>query len=455
MPLARFRRSTAARIAVSFLTMFVILFVAAALATYLLARKELLEHAEDLVEGDAASIARSYTPDRRQAWIDDVARLSRLRDPERMVLFLQDADGTRLAGNIDRLSARKGLFDDELPQIERSEPEDRFGYRLFGRPVGEMLLITGRDLQQEAELIESIMVAFGWSLLVAIVLALIGGLILSGLIQRRLDAVSDTMDRVADGELTARIPLVGGGDDLDRLSGEVNIALDRLLVLIDGIRQISTDIAHDLKTPLNRLLVSVEEAREKVAQGKPIERELDEVQEEGRHLNRTFDALLRVAQIEAGARRSRFALVDLVDVVANVADAYTEVAVDAGMRLEIDALEATTVTGDRDLLTQLLVNLIENALRHCAEGTTIQVTVNGDRRLIVADDGPGVPADEIGKITRRLYRVEKSRTTLGSGLGLALVKAIAELHGAALSLSDNDPGLRVEVAFPAALKDTA
>ncbi|MGO4835395.1 sensor histidine kinase, partial [Rhizobiaceae sp. 2RAB30] len=219
-------------------------------------------------------------------------------------------------------------------------------------------------------------------------------------------------------------------------------------------RQVSADIAHDLKTPLNRLKLIVEAAIDKQEKGIPVDADLVEARAESDQINATFDALLRIAQIESGARRSRFVTQDLGGIMSAITEAFGEVAADEGLKLEYrnDAAGAWIV-GDRELLLQLFANLVENSLRHCPKGTAIHIWLEEAGGNVVAgvrDNGPGIPESERENVLRRLYRLDKSRTTPGTGLGLSLVKAIADLHGAVLRLDDAGPGLSISLAFPAA-----
>jgi len=235
------------------------------------------------------------------------------------------------------------------------------------------------------------------------------------------------------------------------VSSQVNAALDRITALMEGLRQVGYDIAHDLRTPLNRIRIILENAS-----GKPgaevLGGDLEEALVELDRTTQTFDALLRIAQIEAGARRQRFRSVDIASVIGDVHDAYAEVAVDAGKTLTLLPSVGGAVDGDRELLVQLVANLVENALTHTRTGARITLgsSVSDTRTTItVADDGPGIPADERDRVFRRLYRMDKSRSTPGSGLGLNMVKAIADLHGADVMLGDAQPGLIVSIRFPA------
>lgn len=269
--------------------------------------------------------------------------------------------------------------------------------------------------------------------------------------RRRFAAVSETMGRVAHGELAARVPLLGKGDDIDLLSADINDALARLETSIEGVRQGSSDIAHDLKSPLNRLRITIEEAIRKAERGVVVDDDLREAVEEMERVNHTFDALLRIAQIEAGARKARFKIVDLNEILTTLADLYEGFADDNAKTIEISlANENCLVHGDRELLLQMYSNLVENAVRHSGSGTRIRLASSCLPKgvtSIVEDDGPGIPIEEHERVFRRLYRLEHSRTTAGSGLGLSLVRAVAELHGAIVTLEDAQPGLRVRVDF--------
>ncbi len=318
--------------------------------------------------------------------------------------------------------------------------------------MGESSLVVGMSGKEIHELEEIALAAFGWSSIFVMALALTGGAIIAARAQRRLDVIGKTMDDIAHGDLGARIPLIGNGDDIDQLSADVNQALARLSSLVEGMRQVSTDIAHDLKTPLNRLKMTIETAATNSERGLPVSEELAAALAESDCIDETFSALLRIAQIESGVRKSRFMTIDVADLLQNLVDIFREVAIDAGQSLSFErqgAVEAP-ILGDRELLTQMFANLIENAIRHCPKGARIDCALGLDRRHVtarVADNGPGIPEFEHENVLRRLYRLDKSRTTSGSGLGLSLAKAIADLHDASLQLSDNAPGLCVTVQF--------
>jgi signal transduction histidine kinase len=252
------------------------------------------------------------------------------------------------------------------------------------------------------------------------------------------------------GHLDQRVPERGTDDDLDRLARTLNRMLQRIGELIEGLRQVSSALAHDLRTPLTRLRQRLESARTGERSRPELESAIDAGIAEMDTILATFAALLRIAEVEAGARRAGFAEVDLAAVATNVVEAFAAPAEDERKMLVSSIDPAVSVRGDRELLTQLLANLVENAIVHTPKDTRIEVrldrTTSGGR-LTVADDGPGVPVGERERIFAKFHRLDRSRTLPGNGLGLSLVSAIADLHGARLAVNDNGPGLRVTLDF--------
>ena len=323
----------------------------------------------------------------------------------------------------------------------------------LGETVGPFRVMIGRNshiLDETQEIILSAMLIGG---LVTAALALLGGFLVSRGPTRRVDAIAMTTRQIVDGRLDLRLPVSRRGDELDRLAGDINAMLARIETLLSSLRQVSTDIAHDLRTPLARLHQSLDAVRRKPRSPQEYETAIDAAIAESEAAIATFHALLRIAQIEAGTRRSRFRTLDLAAIVARTVEIYAEVAADAGHALSCAPLEPLTIEGDEELLTQLLANLIENAINHVPAPGRIVVTLQpagGFARLEVSDDGPGVPEADREKIFRRLYRLDQSRSTPGSGLGLALVTAIAELHGGTATALDNAPGLTIRIDLPRA-----
>jgi signal transduction histidine kinase len=240
----------------------------------------------------------------------------------------------------------------------------------------------------------------------------------------------------------------GTHDEIDQLVSSLNAMLSRIQQLMDGLRQVSSDIAHDLRTPLGRLRQHLEDARARATTTADYDAATDAAIEEADELLETFSALLRIAQVEAGAQKRGFTEVDLSDLVTSVGEAYQPAAEDSQHTLDYQIDDGIRLTGDRQLLAQMISNLVENALRHTQAGSTVSLALRKSStgfEIEVADNGPGIPETEHGRVFDRFYRLDRSRSTAGSGLGLALVKAIAGLHGLTIRLEDRKPGLGVVV----------
>ena len=278
--------------------------------------------------------------------------------------------------------------------------------------------------------------------------------------QRRIDALSETLSAVSRGYIDQRVPLSRAGDDIDRVSKLINETLGDLQRLVENVNQSSSDIAHDLKKPIGRLQYQLETVLRNGADAPDYRQAIVKTQSGLAEIVSTFEALLRISQIEAGARKIAFTDLDLKDVMLQVIDIYDAVIEDAGQKFagDIELQMPSTISGDRELLVQMFANLIENSIRHCPKGTSIRVELRSTGNLstvTVSDTGPGIPEHERKNVFKRMYRLEKSRTSEGSGLGLSLVAAIAELHSASIKLLDAQPGLRIEIAFPRIARGTA
>lgn len=290
-----------------------------------------------------------------------------------------------------------------------------------------------------------------WGSVGLVALALIGGLGAGFLFIRRLDAVNAAAARIVGGDVGERLPAIGFGREFDDLSANLNRMLDRLATTMTALRQVSSDVAHDLRTPLTRLRNTLDEAADANAEDR--EAHIAAALAETDEILATFAALLRISQIEGGDARRGFALINLSTVAARTIEAYRPSVEDAGRRLILVAPDDAPVTGDEAMLAQMLANLVENALLHAVGATEIHVMVErraGATHLMVADDGPGVPAAALGRLGQRFFRVDPSRHAPGAGLGLALAAATAAVHEARLRFDNGDPGLIVELAFPPA-----
>lgn len=381
-----------------------------------------------------------------------ILRRERIVHAHQFLYLLLDPQGRPIVGDLPAGSAKVGWGETSVAEpAEPNEPSDgQNTVRTYGvRLADGSRLIVGRKTSDLDELSDWLRLVTIWSGLGITVLAVGGGLLIASVFLRRLDRVNRSLQEIMDGRLEERVPAIGMGDEFDRLTGNLNLMLDRNQALLNGLRQVSTDIAHDLRTSLSRLRQHLDSMRD-LARPEDLQGAIDDGLAQVDDVLSTFHALLRIGQIEGGAGRARFEPVDLSAVVERVRLACEATAEDAGKTLSARIAPDITVSGDPQLLTQLFANLLENALRHAGDTANITMSlagVDGVVSAVVADDGPGVPVNERQRVLRRFYRLDASRSTPGSGLGLALVAAIAELHDAELRLTDNAPGLAVEVRF--------
>jgi signal transduction histidine kinase len=373
--------------------------------------------------------------------------------------LIQDANGKRIAGNIAPLSAEPGLRDlvvrRQLPDAADRPSEGAFDKRnAIGYGVklddGTFVLVAS-DANRIYAVEKAILRAFAIASGVSLLLAVSGGFILGRSFLRRLEVFNRVSREIMEGHLGARIPVLHRDDELDRLAVRLNATFDRLESVMESLKQVSSDVAHDLRTPLSRLRQTLELVRMAAHDVDEVRAATDCAVKEADELLETFSALLRIAQIESGSRKAGFGVVDLTCLLANIVETYSVVAEDANHDLVARISPGVEVAGDRELLMQLGANLVENAIRHTPGGSRIEVDLHPEATqivLAVSDRGQGIPESERGKVFRRFYRLEASRTTPGSGLGLALVAAVVELHDGRISLSDNQPGLKVTIVLP-------
>jgi signal transduction histidine kinase len=409
-------------------------------------------------DDDLAAIHRAYTAElvRKPAkaiheakeMIDDRLLATDTAD----AFLLQNAGRVRIAGNLPAMAPKAGIlrFADPLPPYNGTSS----AHIILGRGeilTGGVYAFVGRDLYAASTAENSVLGAFGWVLLASLLASFAGGLLLSQKFLRRIDAITDTCQGIMAGRLGDRVPVNGSRNELDQLASTINEMLDRIGALMESLRQVSNDIAHDLRTPLAHLRYRLERARAESRNAEDYAAPVDEAIADADKLLAMFAALLRIAQIEAGARRAGIETVDLHALLARAGDLYKPVMDDSGHPFELCLSPGACVRGDPQLLLQLLSNLLDNAVHHTPSGAPVALitAMEGERpSIVVADTGPGIAIEDRQKVLGRFYRCERSRTTPGSGLGLALVSAIADLHDATITLLDNQPGLRVVVSFP-------
>lgn len=426
---------------------------------YWTAGSALRKQASETVMRDVVLLRDVYKKQGRKALAREIENRSRPSMRADLYYRLQSAREGMLAGNFPETPMRLGwvIVERPLPENLRNEdkpPSAREGYSVFLygiRLSGDLRLWVGYDNHPIFEAQEAIVRAFIWAFGAMIVLALAGGMLLSWRFLKRIDDINRTLNSINALRLNDRFTVRGSGDELDRLAQNLNAMLERIRHLMDGMRQISSDVAHDLKTPLSRLRQRLEAAQRDARTADDYDAAIQGALRDTDGILGVFATLLRIAQIEAGGRRMALGRVDLSGVCSSVVDAYTAAAEDKNRALSSSVSPALSVRGDRDMLTQALVNLLENALNHSPPGGRVHIALHKEGKevvLCVYDDGPGIPPEERDNVFRRFYRLERSRSTPGSGLGLAIVKAVADLHGARIVfVDDEDKGFGVGLRF--------
>ena len=451
----RLLRTASFRLAALYVAVFAASALVLGLAVFLAARSALEQQMTARIETETAYLREEF----RAGGLDRLLAVvgSRGRGAAALDYLLQDRDGAHLAGEMPVVAAlRPGWTVVRVSEASEDNGRPERVRALVSDLGGGLLLAVGDDLHRVTEVEEAVATAFLWTVGLVAVLGIGGGALLSRAFLARVDAIARTAEAIIGGDLARRVPVRGTNDDLDRLAGTLNRMLDRIGGLMDSLRQVSTDVAHDLRTPLSRLHQRLEDARLHARSVAEFEAAVDGALGEAAGLLETFSALLRIAQVEGASPRAGFGDVNLSAIADAVADAYRPDAEEGGRHLAADVASGVVVRGDQELLTQALANLVENALRHTPAGTRIGVSLSLDRGtgicLAVEDDGPGVCAEDLPRLTHRFYRGEHSRTTPGNGLGLSLVAAVAELHGAALHLAAGAPGLRARLCFHPVVK---
>jgi signal transduction histidine kinase len=425
---------------------------AAALAVFLWwATAGLLDRqTEAAINADAQGLAERWADGGLPALVVTIEdRLAQNIDDDAIYL-LADPNMKRIAGNLENWPPsviETGSWYG-LP-VMRAGIRSLADVQRYELPGGYHLLI-GRDVQVRAQLRSLLTDALLWAVVVVLLMATVGALVVRSLFRRTLANVSATATAIAGGDFAQRVRLTGRGDEFDQVAEVINDMLDRIGRLMDGVRQVSNAIAHDLRTPITRARTRLEDAALHAETPDDLRAAIERATLDLDGIVAVFQALLRIAEIEAGSRRSSFARLDLVPLLAEVADLYGAVAEDRGITLELETPKTVAAYGDRAMIQQAVANLVDNAVKFSPENATVRLTASVSSMVFVAvaDQGPGIELDDREKATDRFYRGESARSTPGSGLGLSLVLAVARLHGGELRLEDNRPGLRAVLVLP-------
>lgn len=458
--IGRIFRTTAFKLAIGILLIFTVFAVTLLFYVGFRAQRLLDEQVSITVGEEIKGLLAQYNT-------GGVVRLVRLierrsQQPGSSLYLVTSAAGEKLAGNIMSVESdgllQAGTYELFYRVIEDGEPRP---HRALVETIilpGGFRLMVGRDLAETDRFRSVIWRTGGWSILFVLALAVAGGVFVARRVMIRIDQMTETTRLIMAGDFSGRLSVAGTGDELDRLAQNLNMMLDRIQELMKGLKEVSDNIAHDLKTPLTRLRNSAEEALRSSHSVDDLRVALDRVIDEADGLIKLFNALLMIARAEAGGALDKGEPLDLTVIAHDVAELYEPLAEEAGLELRVNAENHCDIKGSRELLSQALANLIDNAIKYSVSTdhsfeikkeivVSVQEKASGIE-LSVADRGPGIAEKDRGRVLDRFVRLETSRTRPGSGLGLSLAVAIARLHNGTLTLEDNAPGLRVVFSLP-------
>ncbi len=438
-------RSSAFRFALGYVALFGVSAVMLLAFIYWSTASYMQQQADETIEAEIVGLDERYRLTGLGGLTASIRERLNRRSVGSSIYLLADGLYTPIVGNLDRWPAAEvdseGWIRFDL-NVLSDEPKHEVRAKPFALPGGFYLLV-GRDMYELQTMRSRLVSTLSWGLALTVGLALAGGLVMSRSRVRRIGMINEAIGEVMAGDLSRRIPTESRGGDVEELVTKLNHMLGELEHLVEGVRRVSDSIAHDLRTPLSRLKTRLERLRQTDAGD-----EADKAVEEADKLLATFAALLRIARIESGESRSQFASVDLTALTDDVAELYRPLIEEQGKKFVIHNAPDISIQGDRDMLFQATANLLDNALKHTPSEGRVELSLgrtNSAVEIVVSDDGQGIPAEEHEKVIARFYRLDRSRTTPGAGLGLSLVAAVVGLHHGRLRFEDNGPGLRVVV----------
>jgi len=444
---------------------YVSLFCAAVAAVFIYVNIAMLgflgHEAESSVQGDYDFLSARYRENGEPALVNAISE--RAASSKNALYLLTDGNGRWLAGNLDTIAANLWGTEGAVQFSYRNrgnEQIERPAYGIVARLPGDLHLIVARDIESQEALKRLLRRALVLGYGLIIMIGIVGAVIVSRRMLRRVDAASSAARSIMQGNLAERLPMTGRNDEFDRLSQNLNAMLDRIQDLMAGLKNVSDNIAHDLKTPLHRLRTRAERALQSSRSPEKLAEALGSVIEEADTLIQTFDALLSIARLEAGSRSETFGPLNICALISDVADLYEPAAEERGLALRLSCPGGEVmIAGEKHLIGQALVNLLDNAIKYAApaartgEGaqhTDVEIGLEdkGDTvDIIVSDRGPGIPKKDRERVLQRFVRLQPSRSIPGSGLGLSLVAAVTRLHDGSVTLEDNNPGLRVRLTL--------
>lgn len=449
----RLFRTLAFRIVFIYIAIFAVSAAGLVAFTYWNTKRELDSQTDQTIDAEITGLSEQYQR-LGLGGLADVIMSRSVRGGQGLYL-LTDLQRHPIAGNLDgwpQIVFRPNSF------VEFNYERRVGGISTLRRARGRVFSLTGgfqllvaRDVHERHETVRLFSTTLPWSMLLMLVLGVIGGGFMSRNLLARLDSINETSREIMAGDLARRVPVRGTGDEFDTLATSLNQMLDRIERLMRGMREVTDSVAHDLRTPLNRLRNRIDAALRRLPSESAEYAEIESAAFEIDQLIATFNALLLIAEAEAGMAREAMARIDLRDVVEGIAELYAPLAEEKGLTFEAPPSGETMIAGNKRLVAQALANLVDNAIKYTPEGGKIRVSIENTPSgvaLTVSDSGIGIPAEDRARVLDRFVRLEASRHSPGTGLGLSLVVAVAKLHDARLDLADNGPGLKATLTFP-------
>jgi len=454
-------RSTSVKLALLYLLLFTSSVIVLAGFLYWATAGYMERQARETIEAEIQGLSERYEQTGLAGLSFTIQQRLKRNPTSASIYLLVDPNGQRVLGNLDRwpkvnpdaqgwvelwLSSDKVLDDKAHPARAQ----------LFTLRGGFGLLV-GRDMEYLRNLELLILEALGWGVLLTTLLGLAGGLWIGRRFLRRVEQLNRTAQEIMAGDMAQRMPLRGSDDELDSLASTLNQMLDRINTLMTGVKQVSDNIAHDMRTPLSRLRQTLESAQDSRLDHDEQQTRIEQAVQEADHLLGTFNALLRIGNIESRRQRQAFEPISMNQLVEDVVELYEPIAEDREQSIELQQCTVGPIQGDRNMLFQVLANLLDNALKYSPDQGHISVSMTqpaqNQLELNITDSGPGIPDELQTKVFQRFYRMEESRTTPGNGLGLSLVKAVCELHDIDIQLRNCQPGTEIRLLIPLPASD--
>jgi signal transduction histidine kinase len=412
-----------------------------------------LSRSDTAIEAERATLRNIYDTNGRGDLIQAIERRSSTAPLEGGVYLLADQSFSPISGNLKKWPVAKGA--EQWTEFSADAVDQEKGQLLY-RATWETLpdglhLLVGKDISDLGRFAAEIYAALAFAIFLIFVLAAVASVSVTRRTVGRIESINLTSRAIMETGLGRRIPIRGTQDEWDQLAQNLNSMLDRIETLMAEVKQVSDNVAHDLRTPLARMRGRIEKASIEKNAPDHDQSLIGQTMADLDDVLRMFSSLTRISQIEAANRTAAFRIVNLGEIATEVAELFDAAAESKGGRVEVSGDKTACIGADRDLLFDAISNLVDNAIKHGREGGLVSIhldQMDGEAILSVSDDGPGIPSEEFERVFKRFYRLERSRTMPGNGLGLSLVAAVARLHGASIKLIDNSPGLSVELHFP-------